>query len=257
MKHQYDKEDELETIRRNILSVAKALGKTPTQVEYKRACSNGMMSLHQILYRFGGKWTEACLHADLQPNPCQQPPKNTYAEAELLDEFIRVANLLKKLPTAHEFTQIADISWTPYKRRWGPGWIEVKASMALQCSDRLCFTPLHVAKHDGNCCCDSLNMQLSLINKPRNELETVILFSILANDLGYRIESFDGEFPDATLLDVDGNHIQAEFEFISSNYLQHGHPPDFEGLCICWRKDVPLGNIAILSLEEHLRRSCP
>jgi len=92
----------------------------------------------------------------------------------------------------------------------------------------------------------------ALVFEPSNEMETIILFGILADSLGYKILKVQTDFPDG-LIEKDGVQIQVEFEFLSSNYLQHGHPLDFKGLCICWRNDCSLGKINILSLEEYVR----
>jgi hypothetical protein len=257
MKHAFDHEDELAAIKSDILCVASKLGKTPTQIEYKRNCSKGMMTIEKIKYRFGGKWTMACLHAGLTPNASQSPPIMRYNEEELLEEFIRVANSLRKLPSAAEFAHSARFSWRPYKDRWGPGWSNVKKALTNLCSNELhfdfssldkCSKALHVS--------GKLDLALPLLNRPQNEMETIILFALLADKLDYRIEACTGAFPDATILDRDGNRIAAEFEYLSSNYLQHGHPLSFDGLCICWRKDIELKGIKILSLEEYVRSGC-
>ena len=70
--------------------------------------------------------------------------------------------------------------------------------------------------------------------------------------LGYMIETIRAEFPDAVLV-KDGEKINCEFEHLSSNYLQHGHPQDGTCICICWRKDIEIKGVETFSLEEYLR----
>ncbi len=59
-------------------------------------------------------------------------------------------------------------------------------------------------------------------------------------------------FPDA-ILEKNGKEILVEFEFLSSNYIEHCHPDDKKYLCICWRKDIELKETSIFSLEEYIR----
>jgi len=173
---------------------------------------------------------------------------------ELLDEFVRVANSMSKLPTAHEFIKSARFSWRPYKDRWGPGWPDVQKALSDQCANRFHFNIRSLEQSAATFKTSiPLKLPLALLNRPRNEIETVILFSLLADKLRYKIEACGSAFPDVMLIDQDGNRIAAEFEYLSSNYLQHGHPLSFGGVCICWRKDVELGAINVISLEEYLR----
>ena len=75
---------------------------------------------------------------------------------------------------------------------------------------------------------------------------------MLANEMGFRIKAIKASFPDA-LLEKSGDEIQVEFEYLSSNYLEHGHPIDYKCLCICWRRDTDIQGMDILSLEEYVR----
>jgi hypothetical protein len=97
-----------------------------------------------------------------------------------------------------------------------------------------------------------LNIECPLVYEPRNEFETIALFTVLAKDLGYRILSIRAEFPDA-ILEKDGIAIKAEFEFLSSNYLAHCHEMSPDILCICWRGDCDLSPVKILCLEDFIR----
>jgi hypothetical protein len=81
-----------------------------------------------------------------------------------------------------------------------------------------------------------------LVFEPRNEIETIALFTLLAKDLGYRILSIRADFPDA-ILEKDGIEYPTEFEFLSSNYLAHCHDRSPEILCVCWRVDCDLSPV--------------
>jgi hypothetical protein len=75
----------------------------------------------------------------------------------------------------------------------------------------------------------------------------------LADELGFKIKAIQAAFPDG-ILERNGQEIEVEFEYLSSNFLQHGHPLDRGCMCICWRKDVDLAGVEVLSLEEYLRK---
>ena len=98
-----------------------------------------------------------------------------------------------------------------------------------------------------------LSIACSLLFEPQNEYETVALFCLLAEELGFLIKRIRSDFPDG-LLEQNGTDVPVEFVLLSSNYREHCHPATFDGTVICWRKDEDLGGIKILSLEEYLRR---
>ena len=59
-------------------------------------------------------------------------------------------------------------------------------------------------------------------------------------------------FPDA-IVEFNGINYDVEFEYLSSNFIQHCHPVDFGGLCVCWRKDIEIPKVKTISLETLLR----
>ena len=69
---------------------------------------------------------------------------------------------------------------------------------------------------------------LTLRHESVNEQGVVILFGMLAENLGYRIETVQKGFPDCEAIrQVAPNRwqrVQIEFEFESKNYRDYGHP---------------------------------
>lgn len=254
-KHQFDYEDEIEMIIDSIQRISKELGKTPTQKEYERNRRESDLSINQIFYRFG-TWSKAVTEAGLDANPFQEPPHNNrISREELIDEFIRVSNFLVRIPSGHDFRVNSRFSWTPYKTNWG-SWRNAVEYIVENYKDSFTFKLKYVKSTSKSIkkkkrllydCC--------LKYEPSNEYETIALFVAMCDELGYKIKSIKSDFPDA-LLHKDGTDILAEFEFLSSNYIQHCHPMDFNGICICWRKDKELEGISILSLEEYIRLNC-
>lgn len=250
-KHQFDIEDENEAIVSAIKRISIYLDKTPTQQEYKRERKKDEPSLEQITYRLG-KWSSAVQAAGLEPNPFQQPPRNSeFTKEQLVEEFVRVSNKLGCLPSMNEFRANACYSWKPYKTNWG-SWKNAVDYILEQHAGKFNFEIRHnqrVKKSENR---KHLKFPCPLIYEPQNEYETIALFCFLADELNFKIKKIRSEFPDAILVKND-TEILVEFEYLSSNYLQHCHTLDFDGIVICWRKDVEIEEINILSLEEYLR----
>jgi DNA-binding transcriptional ArsR family regulator len=91
--------------------------------------------------------------------------------------------------------------------------------------------------------------------KPENELGVVFLFGkyCAEND---RIEllSIRSEFPDAAIRVYDGtegfvgNEWRVEFEFVSSNFIKHGHDIRECDAVICWIDDLD-GALPVPTIE--------
>jgi hypothetical protein len=249
-KQKLSLEEEKELIRKEILKLHGLLGKTPTQKEYEQH-SQSEYTIGEILYRYG-KWSNAIIDAGLRPNSFQTPPRTPeITQEELVNEFIRVANKFGKIPSTTSFRAEAKYSWTPYKTKWG-SWRDAKNFIIENYTDRFNFEVIPTYKKKQKFKRKKLKFRCPLLYEPINEFETIVLFAYLAEELKYKIKQVQSEFPDG-ILEKDGKEILVEFEYLSSNYIQHCHPLDFEGICICWRKDEELGSIPIISLEEYVR----
>jgi hypothetical protein len=228
--------------------LAVEINKTPTIIEYKRS---GLVPTYDMVIADFGSWRSFIDQCALPQNPYQKPPSNRHAREELIREFIRVANLLKRLPSLPDFRHHANISKMPYVRQWG-SWESAKLAISQEGKDRFDFNvnfkpyfSKSTAKNRRR-----LDLHLPMIYCPENETETIILFSMVANFLGYQIVSGQIAYPDLTLL-KDGNELKCEVEYLSSTYYAHGHPLDKESMCLCWRLDKEIPEIReVLSLES-------
>jgi len=72
-----------------------------------------------------------------------------------------------------------------------------------------------------------------------NEQGVVLLFGMLAKDLGYRIESVQTGCPDCEALRQIApgrwQRVRIEFEYESKSFYQHGHPLNGCDVIVCWR----------------------
>ncbi|MDD5069971.1 MAG: hypothetical protein PHV17_04520 [Candidatus Omnitrophica bacterium] len=248
-KHKYDIHDKKEIIKSEILRIDRTLGKTPTQKDYKNY-SKINISLGQVTYLFGS-WSETIKYSGLKPNPFQKPPSSEIPEKNLVDEFIFVANQIKKIPGSHLFRSKSKYSYKPYTNRWG-SWLKAVNYITQKYKNNFTFPVQRKLNNKRNKIPKKLRYVCPLQYEPRNEMETIALFSYLCNELGYEIKRIQAEFPDA-ILQKNGRDILVEFEFLSSNYKEHCHPDNEKYLCICWRKDLELKKTPVFSLEEYIR----
>jgi hypothetical protein len=84
----------------------------------------------------------------------------------------------------------------------------------------------------------------------------MVLFSMMAQQLGFVIESVQAGFPDCEAkIEVEPGrwqHFRIEFEFESRGFKQHGHDPGKCDLIVCWRhnwKGCP-ANLQVLELSK-------
>ena len=104
----------------------------------------------------------------------------------------------------------------------------------------------------------------TLRHEPVNEQGVVLLFGMLAKDLGYVVESVQAGFPDCEAKRQIGpkrwQRVNIEFEFESRNFRDHGHPLTGCDVIVCWHhnwEDCP-DHIEVLELSsriEYLRNS--
>jgi hypothetical protein len=104
----------------------------------------------------------------------------------------------------------------------------------------------------------------TLRHEPVNEQGVVLLFGMIAKDLGYVVESVQAGFPDCEAKRQIGpkrwQRVNIEFEFESRNFRDHGHPLTGCDVIVCWRhnwRDCPahIEVLELYTLLKSLRRS--
>jgi len=90
-----------------------------------------------------------------------------------------------------------------------------------------------------------------------------LLFGIVAEELGFVVESVATGFPDCEAkrrVDQKGAHwerVRIEFEYQSQNFKDHGHNPNECDLIICWEDnwhDCPIEVLELKSAIGKLRQ---
>lgn len=82
-----------------------------------------------------------------------------------------------------------------------------------------------------------------LRHEPVNEQGVVLLFGLVAKELGYIVESVQSGFPDCEAKRQIGpqrwQRVHLEFEFESRNFRDHGHSLTGCDVIVCWRHNWP------------------
>lgn len=80
---------------------------------------------------------------------------------------------------------------------------------------------------------------VALSNAPANEMGVMILFGMLAGELGFQIEAVQGRYPDIEakrqIQPGRWQRVRIEAEYESRNFAQHGHDPEKCDIIVCWR----------------------
>jgi hypothetical protein len=97
--------------------------------------------------------------------------------------------------------------------------------------------------------------------EPVNEMGVMVLFSMMAQQLGFVIESVQAGFPDCQAkIEVEPGrwqHFRIEFEFESRGFKQHGHDAGKCDLIVCWRhnwKNCP-PHLQVLELSKVMGKT--
>jgi hypothetical protein len=136
-------------------------------------------------------------------------------------------------------------------RELPPSWLGGRAKTAFQTLHK----PLAGRPFYGN----PVNFR-GMPREPVNEQGVILLFGMLAQELGYAVESVQGAFPDCEakrrVAPDKWQRVQIEFEFESKNFPLHGHSVEKCDVIVCWRhnwKRCP-EDIEVLELSAILRR---
>ena len=80
---------------------------------------------------------------------------------------------------------------------------------------------------------------------PRNETQTREWFVAHLDEFGYDVAESGTAYPDYILRDADGKTYRVEAEYLSGNFVAHGHNPSGCDFVVCWRHDTPLPMLVV------------
>ena len=277
-------------ILNSIAAIATQLGRPPSRSEF---ISRSGISLHFVLQSFPS-WSEAIRAVGLRPYSLNA----RIDDRALLEDWGRTVRRNRpivrnrgRLPR-HVYRRQGKYSPHTLANRFG-GWSSVPrafrhfAKGQREWADVLALLPAPVARALSSNAARSQTSESSVSSippkqlqhpplkgratygnptnfrglryEPVNEQGVVLLFGMLAKDLGYLIEAVQTGFPDCEAMRQVApdrwQRVNIEFEFESKNFRDHGHPLTGCDVIVCWRHnwdDCP-DHIEVLELSTLIK----
>lgn len=88
---------------------------------------------------------------------------------------------------------------------------------------------------------------------PSNEKETIALFKLMQDYVGWHIVHEQTKFPDLIIKNGNGAQLLAEAEYLARNFKVHGHDPQGCDLILCWHNNWPNAPLPVWALEDYAR----
>jgi Homing endonuclease associated repeat len=267
-----------------IRKVASALGRPPSRSEF---IARSGVSEYRVLEHFPSS-REAVHAAGFEPNATNKKLDN----ATLLSDWGALVRKLGHIPTRLAYRQAGTFSPTAFEKHLGP-WsnasrrFEEFAKGKDEWADVLSILPTRQAPLDTRIV-DSTPLARSdpsqqrfgynkiqgrptygnpldfrgLRHEPVNEDGVILLFGMVARELGYLVEAVQGGFPDCEakrqIAPGKWQTVRIEFEFESRNFRDHGHQCEGCDLIVCWRhnwEECPLEVVALSDIIPALSAS--
>jgi len=278
-------------ILESIVALAKSMRRTPSLLEF---IARTRVTKHSVLRHFP-RWNEAIKAAGLEPCRVYVRPANN----DLLKDWAKVVRKQRGLPSRSTYLVTGKYYPRTIEKRFGgwPAvpeafrkfakgkreWADVVALLAAGARNERpltagtipqgCRLPSGQARHPlqhwrGKTGHATLRDRPTYGNpmdfggmrhEPVNEQGVVLLFGMVAKELGYVIEAVQTGFPDCEakrqIAPERWQRVRIEFEFESRNFRDHGHPAGGCDVIVCWRHnwDECPKHIEVLELSSVIR----
>ena len=268
-----------------IASLARKLGRAPSHAEF---IARTGISAHSVLRCFEC-WNDAVRAVGLRPNTLNVKTE----DRALLEDWGRQVRRNRGIPTLHGYSRKGRYAPCTLERRFGP-WSKIPEAfrefakgkpewadvMALLPAPKPLFpkpetTPegkwdsapsappgkVQHAPLPGRPAYGNPTNFPALRHEPVNEQGVVLLFGMLAKELGFLVEAVQKGFPDCEAKRQIGperwQRVNIEFEFESRNFHGHRHPLHGCDLIVCWRHNWPEcpKHIEVLELSSVVKSS--
>jgi Homing endonuclease associated repeat len=269
-----------EQILKSIAAVAKQLGRAPSVSEF--VARSGTPKY--FVFRYFPTWNEAVRAAGLRPSRFFARPD----DMELLKGWGETVRKLRAVPSRRAYRLKGTHSPRTLVTRFGcwaavpqafrsfaegkPEWADVLALALVPARKK---KESRESERDASCVIQPERVQHRLFSErptygepldfptlrhePVNEQGVVVLFGMLAKDLGYVVESVQAGFPDCEakrqIAPKRWQRVHIEFEFESRNFRDHGHPSTGCDVIVCWRHNWPdcPAHIEVLELSTRIK----
>ena len=264
-------------IRESIAAIARGLRRTPSRSEF---ISLAKISEHQLL-RFFPTWNDAVRAAGLEPFAFNIKVE----DSALLEDWAQAVRRNRAILARRAYRREGKYDARTLERRLGPWsslpeifrnfaagkpeWRDVLALLPPSTpkparnpsngdSPPIPNKPQHAALKDRAIYGEPLHFR-GLRHEPVNEQGVILLFGMVARELGYLVEAVQSGFPDCEakrqIAPKRWQRVHIEFEFESRSYRDHGHPLTGCDVIVCWRhnwEDCP-DHIEVLELSSRIK----
>ncbi len=262
----------------SIRAIARGLGRAPTRSEFVSLAGISEYSVSQCF----PSWNDAVRSAGLHANTMNV----RLEDSELLRDWGETVRKNRAIPARRAYRRVGKYDPRTLERRFGP-WSSLSeiflnfAKDNPEWADVVALLPVPVLKQQHALNNDPASPILpkktrhvplkdratygnptrfrALRHEPVNEQGVVLLFGMLAKELGYVIEAVQTGFPDCEAMrqitPERWQRVRIEFEFESRNFRDHGHPASGCDVIVCWRHnwdDCPK-HIEIVELSSVIR----
>lgn len=272
LKMQITREQLIEEIKK----VAKKLGKET--LSRKEFVSNSEIHSDGPILKFFDNWNEAVEEAGLIPHT----ENRKIDENELFIEMEKVFLSSGGICVRAKFNKLSKYHSGTYERRFGrwnnslkafSNWLEnnnkdfpfknqlIKTTGKTLISDELGKRQTEKIASWNSIGNTRYGMPLNfrgLQHAPLNEQGVVFLFGMICSEIGFIVEAVRTGYPDCEAKRrIDKNQwerVRIEFEFLSSNFKEHGHNPEQCDLIVCWIHDRQECPLEVIELKSEIER---
>ncbi len=261
----------------SIRAIARGLGRAPTLSEFVGLAEISEYSVSQCF----SSWNDAVRSAGLHANTMNV----RLEDSELLKDWGETVRTNRAIPARRAYRRVGKYDPRTLERRFGPWsslpevflnfskdnpeWADVAALLPVPVlkqehgSNNALASPIlpktrHVPLRDRATYGNPTHFR-GLRHEPVNEQGVVLLFGMLAKELGYVIEAVQTGFPDCEakrrIAPERWQRVDIEFEFESRNFRDHGHPASGCDVIVCWRHnwdECPQG-IEVVELSSVIK----
>lgn len=262
----------------SIAAIARGLGRAPSRSEF---VSLSGITDYRVLQCFPS-WNDAVRAAGLRPYTLNVKLEDSV----LLEDWGETVRRNRKIPSRRTYRREGQYDTRTMERRFGPwsslpGVFRNFAATKPEWADVVALLPVPVVKQEygsnNNLASPILPKKTrhvplkdratygnpthfrGLRHEPVNEQGVVLLFGMLAKELGYVIEAVQTGFPDCEakrqIAPERWQRVHIEFEFESRNFRDHGHPATNCDVIVCWRHNWPEcpENIEVVELSSVIQ----
>lgn len=242
----------------SIAAMARRMGRAPSLSEFVALAGISEYFVSQCF----SSWSDAVRTAGLEPNTSNV----RLEDCELLKDWGETVRKNRAIPSRRTYQREGQYDIRTIERRFGP-WSSIPETFRKfaqdkpQWADLVALLPDAVPKKKrGRAKEDTFAILPGAVryaplrdraaygnpihfrglrHEPVNEQGVLLLFGMLAKELGYIIEAVQNGFPDCEAMRQIApgrwQRVHIEFEFESRNFRDHGHPVDGCDVIVCWR----------------------